>query len=358
MGALRGARRSSSAGFRDGRKSILFVSEGFTVMLPPQMRRANAQAPPSLTTGVRGPAHRETWRRCRASWISTAGCARSIGRPIATTPRSTRSTRVAWPPSSSTSRTAPSAPSDLTEDAKMLRCTQETLRTSGRGDRRPRHRQSQHAARGADADGARLERLLPARLRSRRSAADGKFHEIKVRVKRSGDRRAGAQGLLGADAAESRGPNSEGTRTRQADAERARHAVHLGAGRAITFAPGSAPSGRPGQDARDARVGAVAGPAGRPSRGGRRLAHRWRIRERSRSSAAAVRPGRSLAVGRPPAAASAPAASRRRRLPRRRPRSASSSTRRPGKLDLRMTVEAAAPAARSTTRRARSTFRI
>ncbi len=32
-------------GLRDGRKSVIFVSEGFTVSLPPEMRRQNAQAP-------------------------------------------------------------------------------------------------------------------------------------------------------------------------------------------------------------------------------------------------------------------------------------------------------------------------
>ena len=30
---------------RQGRKSIIFVSEGFTVMLPPQLQRGNAQDP-------------------------------------------------------------------------------------------------------------------------------------------------------------------------------------------------------------------------------------------------------------------------------------------------------------------------
>jgi VWFA-related protein len=32
-------------GLRDGRKSVIFVSEGFTVSLPPEMRRQNSQAP-------------------------------------------------------------------------------------------------------------------------------------------------------------------------------------------------------------------------------------------------------------------------------------------------------------------------
>ena len=44
MGALRGlAVRLGS--LREGRKSVIFVSEGFTAMLPPQMRRQDASAP-------------------------------------------------------------------------------------------------------------------------------------------------------------------------------------------------------------------------------------------------------------------------------------------------------------------------
>jgi VWFA-related protein len=36
------------AGLRDSRKSVIFVSEGFTLLLPPQMRRADASAPQPL----------------------------------------------------------------------------------------------------------------------------------------------------------------------------------------------------------------------------------------------------------------------------------------------------------------------
>ena len=44
MGALRGLSVRLGS-LREGRKSVIFVSEGFTAMLPPQMRREDASAP-------------------------------------------------------------------------------------------------------------------------------------------------------------------------------------------------------------------------------------------------------------------------------------------------------------------------
>src|SRR4030095_16598409 len=44
MGALQGLSVRLGS-LREGRKSVIFVSEGFTAMLPPQMRRADASAP-------------------------------------------------------------------------------------------------------------------------------------------------------------------------------------------------------------------------------------------------------------------------------------------------------------------------
>ena len=44
MGALRGLSVRLGS-LREGRKSVIFVSEGFTAMLPPQMRKADASQP-------------------------------------------------------------------------------------------------------------------------------------------------------------------------------------------------------------------------------------------------------------------------------------------------------------------------
>src|SRR6266540_2146145 len=55
MTALRGL-STRLGGLREGRKSIIYVSEGFTASLPPQMRRADATMPadPRLTGGALG----------------------------------------------------------------------------------------------------------------------------------------------------------------------------------------------------------------------------------------------------------------------------------------------------------------
>ncbi len=55
MGALE-ALATKLGGLRDGRKSVVFVSEGFTVRLPPQMRRNNASRPQMPSSGLSDPA--------------------------------------------------------------------------------------------------------------------------------------------------------------------------------------------------------------------------------------------------------------------------------------------------------------
>ncbi len=53
MGALRGLSVRLGS-LRDGRKTIVFVSEGLTAMLPPQMRRADASMPADPIAVARG----------------------------------------------------------------------------------------------------------------------------------------------------------------------------------------------------------------------------------------------------------------------------------------------------------------
>ena len=121
-------------------------------------------------------------RRSSRNRICTRRCATCSRRPTATTRRSTRSTRAGWRRSSSAS-TRTVGPN---QDRRTLQMTQDTLRIARRGDRRPRDRQPQRPAARARADRPRLELLLPARLQLDQAPTDGKFHEIKVRLKRRG----------------------------------------------------------------------------------------------------------------------------------------------------------------------------
>ena len=68
---------------------------------------------------------------------------------------------------------------------------------AGRQHRRPRHRQPQRSRDRDEADHPRLERLLPVGYNSTQAPTDGKFHEIKVRVKRRGVEVRARQGILG-----------------------------------------------------------------------------------------------------------------------------------------------------------------
>ena len=68
MGALRGlAVRLGS--MREGRKSIIYVSEGFTAMLPPQMRRGDASAPENPFQAQAAAASQDSSREQTAAWF-------------------------------------------------------------------------------------------------------------------------------------------------------------------------------------------------------------------------------------------------------------------------------------------------
>jgi VWFA-related protein len=68
MGALRGlAVRLGSIG--EGRKSIIFVSEGFTAMLPPQMRRGDASQPDNPIASQASAVGQDSSREQTAQWF-------------------------------------------------------------------------------------------------------------------------------------------------------------------------------------------------------------------------------------------------------------------------------------------------
>ena len=204
MGALQGlAVRLGS--LREGRKSMIFVSEGFTAMLPPQMRRMDASAArESGRVGGRGQSPgldaRDHQRVVRADGrlLAPARCLRR--RRTATTRRSIRSTRAGWRCSSSGSTMFRRSPPSFATDRRALQMTQDTLRVALGGDRRPRDRQPQHArcrdSRRWCATRASTTCLATPR---RQTGADGKFHQIKVRVKRARRGRPRTEGILGAD---------------------------------------------------------------------------------------------------------------------------------------------------------------
>ena len=93
-------------GLKEGRKALILVSEGYTALLPPQMRDSMAAFP---GPGIRRPAipRRASTARSRTAPTSApAPCSRtssakSMARPIATTWRFMPSIREGWRPTSS-----------------------------------------------------------------------------------------------------------------------------------------------------------------------------------------------------------------------------------------------------------------
>ena len=112
LGALKGA-AVRLGGMREGRKSIIFVSEGYTSSLPPQMQRSGRgdarRRQSRAQLAGRGSGHQPARRGAevlRLGRPDQPARARSSTSPTATTCRSTRSIRAAWRRSSTTSTRA------------------------------------------------------------------------------------------------------------------------------------------------------------------------------------------------------------------------------------------------------------
>ena len=186
---------------REGRKAIVLVSEGYVAMLPPQLRGAGRddarprQSQPQQSAGRR---QQPAWR------IGPASCAEldvqsELQRVFEEANRSNTAIYAVDPRGLSTGEFdiqdnvgRPDQPGRPAPDA-------EHAAGAGRRDRRPRHHQPQRPGRRHEADRARLERLLPARLQldavaQRRQVPPDQGAGAPPR--RAG---AGAQGLLGAD---------------------------------------------------------------------------------------------------------------------------------------------------------------
>jgi hypothetical protein len=71
MGALRGLSVRLGS-LREGRKSIIFVSEGFTAMLPPQMRRQDASQPGNPIESARAAGGQDSTQQVTAEWFGQA----------------------------------------------------------------------------------------------------------------------------------------------------------------------------------------------------------------------------------------------------------------------------------------------
>ena len=174
---------------RQGRKAIIFVSEGFTVMLPPQLQRQNAQHPSDPFQAAVGAAVQDSQRQQSAEAFSAAEVDFRMRDVFRDANRNNTAVYALDPrglaPFEYDIDAAPGgATISLQADRRALQQTQDTLRalaeqTDGR------------AIVNRNALGAGLAQIVRDSsyyyllgYNSTQTQNDGKFHEIKVRVKR------------------------------------------------------------------------------------------------------------------------------------------------------------------------------
>ena len=173
---------------KEGRKSLILVSEGYTNIMPPQMRNADAQQP-----GLGNPAFgnptaglndinedRAACRRGHRPRIRI--CATSTTPRTRTTSRSTPSIRAGWP----------TFEFDINEGIGMPdrfdvpRSTMDTLRTLAENTDGRAIVNRNDVAVGMKQIMRDASAYYLIGYNSSQAPSDGKFHEIKVRVKRPG----------------------------------------------------------------------------------------------------------------------------------------------------------------------------
>jgi VWFA-related protein len=172
---------------KEGRKALIIVSEGYTYMVPPQMRNQNAQMPgfgnPNAfnpQAGVNDP------NEDRASWLASLDIDSDLREIYDTANRNNVALYPVDP------RGLPGFEFDINEgvglqtDSKYLTATMDTLRLLAENtDGRAIVNRNDLAAgmRQITRDSSAYYLLG---YNSSQAPADGKFHEIKVRVKRPG----------------------------------------------------------------------------------------------------------------------------------------------------------------------------
>ncbi len=174
-------------GLREGRKEIIVVSEGYTNILPPQLRDPVASMPGLGNPARTNPNAGDSMTEDRAAWSATADMMSDLRNVFDSANRNNVSLYTLDPRGLATSEFDLSQP-DISQrtDNKILDATQDTLRiladnTDGRAIVNRNDLAGGLAQVVRDSSSYYLLGYS-----SDQPAADGKFHEIKVRVKRPG----------------------------------------------------------------------------------------------------------------------------------------------------------------------------
>ena len=267
MGALK-ALSIRLGSLREGRKSIILVSEGFTALLPPQMNRPDASQPVDPRQTAIAAGAQDSDRQRTAEWFQQSDVMMRLREVYQDANRNNTSIysldpRGLAPFEFQIDDVAFGSPPSFATDSRVLQMSQDTLRvlaeeTDGRAI----------VNRNTLAQGlAQIVRdssfyyLLG--YNSTQAQNDGKFHEIKVRVKRPNvDVRArkGYWALTAADVLKREQPDA---RRGQAGLAGAGDAGDVGGGRQVRAHLGRHAAGGERQDQGDADLGAAAAGARR-----------------------------------------------------------------------------------------------
>jgi len=188
MGALRGLSVRLGS-LREGRKSIIFVSEGLTAMLPPQMRRADASAPQDPRMAGVGAAGQDSPREQTAAFFAQSDIFNRLRDVFEAANRNNTSVYSLDPRGLAVFEfdidDVMGPPPSFATDRRVLQMTSDTLRVLS----------EETDGRAIVNRNTLLEGLNQITRDSSyyyllgynsKAPTDGKFHNIKVRVKRRG----------------------------------------------------------------------------------------------------------------------------------------------------------------------------
>jgi len=172
---------------REGRKSIIYVSEGFTAMLPPQLRRMDASQPDPLVASIAS-GSQDSPSQLSAEWFGQSDVYMQMREVFSAANRNNTSIysldpRGLAPFEFGYDDLPGGPPPSFATDSRALRMTQDTLRSlSEETDGRAIVNRNS-VAQGL-AQVVRDSSYYYLLGYTSQAASDGKFHEIDVRVKR------------------------------------------------------------------------------------------------------------------------------------------------------------------------------
>ena len=186
MGALRGL-STRLGGLREGRKAVIYVSEGFTAMLPPQLRTADASMGRMGTVGRTSPMTGENSQREEtAAFFSESDLYSQLREVFTAANRNNTAIYSVDPRGLTPFEFGIDEAVGPNQDARSLRMTQDSLRSlSEETDGRAIVNRNDLAPGLAQiVRDSSYYYLLG--YNSTQAPTDGKFHQISVRLKRRG----------------------------------------------------------------------------------------------------------------------------------------------------------------------------